>query len=57
MAFKKIEEYTDDELKAAIKDAEGECAKAGIDWWALFKGIDSYNEQRRRKRLAQAACS
>lgn len=54
MAFKKIHEYTDDELNQAIKEAEGECAARGIDWWCLFKGIDAYFEQRRRKQAAEA---
>jgi hypothetical protein len=54
MTFKKIHEYTDDELKQAIKEAEGECAARGIDWWCLFKGIDAYMEQRKRKQAAEA---
>lgn len=52
--FKRITDYTDDELKLAINDAISECQKAKLDFWNILKGVDSYMEQRTRKRLEEA---
>ena len=52
--FKRITDYTDDELKLAINDAISECQKAKLDFWNILKGVDAYMEQRTRKRLEEA---
>jgi hypothetical protein len=51
--FKKIEAYTDDELKASIEHAKAECTKVGLDFWTLHRGIFAYIEQRNRKTASQ----
>ena len=46
--FKRITEYTTQELNAAIADAQS--AMGGADhFWTVLKGFDSYFEKRRRK--------
>lgn len=45
MAFKKIVEYTSEELDAAVRDAEGRIP----DFYVILKGVDAYFERRKRK--------
>jgi hypothetical protein len=52
--FKKIENYTDDELKASIEHAKAACAQVGLDFWVLHRGIFAYIEQRNRKTASQS---
>lgn len=61
LAFKKIIDYSDDELQFAIDDAVGHCqapnriqtnvreARSSLDFWRICRGIDAFMEQRRRK--------
>lgn len=46
--FKRIEEYTDDELKAAIERASKQWGNTMF--WSLLNGIDAFLENRRRQR-------
>jgi hypothetical protein len=48
---KKITDYTDDELNAAVEDATDEFP----EFYTLLRGIDSYMERRRRKLGAETA--
>jgi hypothetical protein len=50
--FKRITEYRDDELELAIKMAVNECGDAGLDFYAVLRGVDAYQEKRRRKLVA-----
>ena len=46
--FKRIQQYTTDELNAAISAAaEQECA---TQFWRLVNGVDAFFERRRRER-------
>lgn len=47
--FKRISEYTDEELEASISGAIDECSRVGLDFYTILKGIDSYFEKRNRK--------
>ena len=49
MRFKKMKDRTDLEIDQGINDALMHCADAGIDFWKLLTGIDSYFEKRKRK--------
>ena len=51
--FKKIEQYTDDELKASIEHAKAACAQVVFDFWVLLRGTFAYIEQRNRKTASQ----
>lgn len=47
--FKKIFDYTDDEISTAISDARLACSRVELDFWDVCRGVDAYFEQRRRK--------
>jgi len=47
--FKRIEQYTADELNESIEEAKDHCATAGLDFWIIHRGFFAYLEQRRRK--------
>lgn len=51
--FKKIYDYTDEEISTAISDARLACQRVELDFWDVCRGVDAYFEQRRRK-LAKA---
>jgi len=50
--FKRITAYRDDELELAVKFAVNECNDAGLDFYAILRGVDAYQEKRRRKLAA-----
>ena len=47
--FKRITDYTDEELEAGIAGGIEECSRVGLDFYTILKGIDSYFEKRNRK--------
>lgn len=53
--FKRITEYSAGELDLAVKIAKEHCEPAGLDFYAVLRGIDAYMEKRRRKAEAAKA--
>ena len=66
--FKKIEDYSSEELDWAIGEAVGHCKNpptqafgdegwhvAKLDFWTILRGVDAYQEKRRRKHGLGAA--
>jgi hypothetical protein len=50
-SFKKIVDYTPDELESAIKASLQHCGEhGGLDFYILLNGVDAYFEKRNRKR-------
>lgn len=47
--FKKIKDYSPEELNAAIDTAVVECKKVNISFYDILCGVDSYFERRKRK--------
>lgn len=47
--FKRIVEYTPEELQDAVLDAVEECKEAKLDFYTILRGIDAYMERRNRK--------
>lgn len=47
--FKRIGEYTNDELNAAIDWAVEECKGRDLAFFDILRGVDAYFEKRRRK--------
>ena len=47
--FKKITDYSGEELDLAIKLAKERCEEADLDFYCVLRGIDAYMEKRRRK--------
>jgi hypothetical protein len=54
MAFKRITQYDDNELTAAIDEAIRHCKIANLDFYTILKGVDAYMEKRNRKNEAEA---
>lgn len=52
--FKKITDRSEQELDDGIKQAILACTEAGLDFYRVLTGIDSYFEKRRRKCLKDA---
>lgn len=52
--FTKMRDRNDQELIDGIERAKEECSRAGLDFYTLLAGVDSYFEQRRRKDEAKA---
>lgn len=55
--FKRIADYTTEDLKAGIEDAVDHCKEHGLDFFSILKGIDCYFEQRKRKLELEASLS
>jgi hypothetical protein len=53
--FKRITEYSADELDLAVRIAVGECGRANLDFYTVLRGVDAYQEKRRRKQAAAPA--
>jgi len=49
LKFKKIKDYSDDELKFAITHSVTYLKEKQIDFYTILRGIDAYFEQRNRK--------
>jgi hypothetical protein len=47
--FKRIAEYSLEELDQAVKIAKEHCERTGLDFYAVLRGVDAYQEKRRRK--------
>lgn len=48
-SYKKITDYSKNELDEAIEKAIQECSALGLDFYLLLKGVDAYFERRARK--------
>lgn len=54
-SFKRIVNYTDEELQQAIYDSKEYCSERNLDFYKILNGIDAYFEQRNRKVRLEAA--
>lgn len=52
--FKKMTDYTDEELDDAISDSVGHLSKLGLDFYSVLRGVDAYMQKRMRKDHALA---
>ena len=52
--FKKITDYSGEELDLAINIAKEQCEMAELDFYCVLRGIDAYMERRKRKARAQS---
>lgn len=48
--FKRITDYTADELDLAVQFAVDRCKAVDLDFFSVLRGVDAYMEKRRRKR-------
>ncbi|HWE19658.1 MAG TPA: hypothetical protein VG758_21155 [Hyphomicrobiaceae bacterium] len=48
--FKRITDYSLQELDIAVKIAAEHCNAAGLDFYTILRGVDAYMEKRSRKR-------
>lgn len=54
-SFKKIVDYSDEELQQAIYDSKEYCSERNLNFYKILNGIDAYFEQRNRKIKLEAA--
>jgi hypothetical protein len=54
-SFKKIENYTDEEIELAKQHAILYCSEKNLDFYKILNGIDAYFEQRKRKQAKEAS--
>lgn len=47
--FKKIKDYSPEELNSSVEQAELYCKDKGLEFYKILNGIDAYFERRRRK--------
>lgn len=47
--FKKIKDYSAEELNSSVEQAELYCKDKGLEFYKILNGIDAYFERRRRK--------
>ena len=47
--FKRITDYSAEELDLAVKLSKDHCEAGGLDFYTVLRGIDAYMEKRRRK--------
>lgn len=52
-AFKKIKDYSEQELNFSVDDALAHCSAHEMDFWKILKGVDAYMERRRRKEMKE----
>jgi hypothetical protein len=53
-SFRRITDYSAEELDLAIRYAKEDSAAVGLDFYSVLRGVDAYMEKRRRKDAARS---